>query len=74
MKLVEPIVIWSLERREFREGLTANPEPSLSRNTLEGAETRTHEPERFMKSVGYSSESRSAVHPTNAVKHKRMKI
>lgn len=45
---------------EFGESLTANTEPSLGRNTFEGVETRTYDPERIMKSVGYSCESRSA--------------
>jgi hypothetical protein len=31
--------------------LVGNPEPSLRRNTFEGATTKTNDPERIMKSV-----------------------
>lgn len=32
--------------------IVGNPEPSLGRNTFEGATTKTNGPERIMKSVG----------------------
>jgi len=46
---------------EFGESFTANTEPSLGRNAFEGVETKTYDPDRIMKSVDYSSESRSAL-------------
>jgi len=42
----------------------ANQQPSLGRNPFEGSETRIYRPERSMKSIGYPSGSRSALHPT----------